>query len=99
LRTPRGALVFDPDFGTKIYSYLKSLSISQIREMLYIELNDFISDLISSYERLQNISVKIKNISIREITDETGIGVSYDVSVTLDINSEEEVVLTNEFKL
>jgi hypothetical protein len=99
LRTPRGALVFDPSFGTKIYSYLKSLSITQIKEMLYIELNEFISDLISSYDKLQDISVKIKNISIQELTDETGVSVSYNIAVTLDINSEEEVVLTNEFKL
>ena len=99
LRIPRGSLIFDPDFGTNIYSYLKSLDITQIREMIYSELNEFISDLVSSYGSLQNISIKIKNVVVREIIDETGVGASYNVLVTLDMNSEEEVVLSNEFKL
>ena len=99
-RLRRGVYVFDPNFGTKIYDYLKVLDMSQIKEMIYNELSELIDQLTTSFPNIYSgYIVKVKSINIIKNVSKNGIDVSYTLTAALSINDKEEVVLTNEFKL
>jgi len=97
-----GNYPFDPQFGTRIYEYVKVLDGAQLKQQIYNEIDEFLTNLITQNDL--NLSYTIDEINITKKRGKELPEVIYEVSARLTIknletNQEEEIYIANEFKL
>ena len=97
-----GNYPFDPQFGTRIYEYIKVLDGVELKQQIYNEIDDFLSNLIT--QNNLKLSYTIDEINIEKKRGSEIPDVIYTVSARLTIknletNQEEEIYIANEFKL